>query len=115
MIWFIIKTLLSGILIAFASWLAGKRPILAGFLIALPMMSILSILFSYLQYRDMGKINEFAVSILVAVPLSLSFFIPFVLNCWLKMSFPLTYLLALSSVAAAYLLHSAFFRSGFSR
>lgn len=106
MIGFVTKSLLSGILIAFASWLAGRRPILAGFMIALPLMSMLSILFSYLEYRDMQKINQFAVSILAAVPLSLSFFIPFLLNRWLKMSFPLTYALAAGSVALAYLVHS---------
>ena len=106
LIWFLTKSLLSGLLIAFASWLAGRRPILAGFIIALPLMSILSIFFSYLEYRDMAKINQFAVSILAAVPLSLSFFIPFLLNRWLKMGFPLTFALALGSVALAYLAHS---------
>lgn len=104
--WFLIKSLLSGVLIAFASWLAGRRPILAGFLIALPLMSMLSIIFSYLEYRDMQKINQFALSILTAVPLSLSFFVPFLLNRWFKMSFPLTYALAVGSVALAYLAHS---------
>lgn len=109
--WFVTKTILSGIIIAFASWLSGKKPVLAGFIIALPLMSMLSILFSYLQYRDMTKINEFALSILVAVPLSLAFFIPFVLNKWLKMPFSLTYFLAVVSVALAYALHHFIFRT----
>lgn len=111
MIWFLTKSLLSGLLIAFASWLAGRKPILAGFIIALPLMSMLSILFSWLEYRDAEKINQFAVSILAAVPLSLSFFIPFLLNRWLKMSFPMTYALAVGSVALAYLAHSLIFKT----
>lgn len=41
-----IKILISGIIIAYASWLSGKNPILAGFIIALPLMSIMSIAFS---------------------------------------------------------------------
>lgn len=102
---FVFKVLISGIIIAYASWLAGRRPVLAGFIIALPLMSILSILFSYLEYRDMSKINQFAVSILVAVPLSLSFFIPFVLNRWVKMNFTVTFSLALGILAATYFLH----------
>ncbi len=69
-------------------------------------MSMLGILFSYLEYRDMQKINQFAVSIVTAVPLSLSFFVPFLLNRWLKMDFPLTYALAAGGVALAYLAHS---------
>ena len=109
--WFGIKIVLSGILIAYASWLAGRNPVLAGFIIALPLMSMLSILFSYLEYRDMNKINQYAVSILAAVPLSLAFFIPFILNRWLKLNFTLTYGLAVACLALAYLAHSALFKA----
>ena len=110
MIYFL-KSLLAGMIIVFAAWLAGKRPVLAGFIIALPLMSMLSILFSYLEHRDMAKINQFAVSIVTAVPLSLAFFIPFLLNRWLKLNFALTYGLAVACLALAYLAHSALFKS----
>lgn len=110
MIWFIAKTVLSGVIIAGASWLAGRRPVLAGFIIALPLMSILAILFSYLEYRDMGKINQFAVSILTAVPLSLLFFLPFFLNKWIKMNFGLTYVLGVACIALAYFVHHMIFK-----
>ena len=99
---FFIKTLASGLVIAFVSWLAGRRPVLAGFLVALPLISILSIFFSYIQYRDMQKINEFAASILVGVPLSLTFFLPFILNRWLKMNFIMTFGSALLCLAISY-------------
>ena len=107
---FIVKIILSGIIIATASWLAGKNPVLAGFIIALPLMSMLSIFFTYWEYRDMEKINEFATSIFVAVPLSLTFFIPFLLNKWLKMGFTLTYALAVIFLGTAYLIHSFIFK-----
>ena len=112
---FILKILLSSLILATAAWLAGKNPVLAGFIIAMPLMSMLSILFAYNQYHDMAKINEFAVSILIAVPLSLTFFLPFVLNKWLKMNFTMTYLSALGCLAAAYFLHSFIFKNGLSR
>jgi hypothetical protein len=108
----LLKIILSGILIAFASWLAGKKPILAGFIIALPLMSMLSILFSYWEHKDMVRINQFAVSILVAVPLSMPFFIPFLLNKWFRLNFALTFCLAIGFVALAYALHSLVFKSG---
>ena len=111
MVGFLCKSLVSGFVIAFAAWLSGRKPALAGFLIALPLMSMLSILFSYLQYRDMDKVNEFALSILVGMPLSLAFFLPFVLNRWLKWSFPATYLSALGCLTAAFLLHRLIFKS----
>ena len=108
---FVLKAFISGVIIVFAAWLAGKKPVLAGFLIALPLMSMLSILFSYLEYRDMAKINQFAVSILAAVPLSLAFFVPFLLNRWFKFNFPLTYGLAVACLVLAYFAHSALFKS----
>lgn len=108
---FVMKIILSGMIIAFASWLAGKNPVLAGFMIALPLMSMLSILFTYWQYRDMEKINQFASSIFVAVPVSLTFFVPFLLNRWLKMGFALTYGLAVTCLAVAYLVHALIVKS----
>lgn len=112
---FLLKILISGFTIAFCSWLAGRKPILAGFIVALPLMSMLSILFSYAEYRDMAKINQFAVSILVAVPLSLLFFVPFVLNKWLKLNFMTTYGLAIGVLTAGYLIHSFVAQKGWLR
>lgn len=109
---FILKAILSGFLIVLAAGLAGRKPTLAGFIIAMPLMSMLSILFSYLQYRDMAKINQFANSILVGVPLSLTFFTPFLLNRWLKMNFFATYSLAIGCLILAYLVHHWIFKSG---
>ena len=108
--WFIVKIILSSFIIAFTSWLVGRKPILAGFLIALPVTSMLGILFAYLEYRDMTKVNEFAVSILIAVPLSLLFFVPFVLNKWLKLNFPLTYVVGIALLALGYVVHSSITR-----
>ena len=112
---FLVKILISAILIAFASWFSGRQSILAGFIVALPLISMLSILFSYLEYRDMAKVNQFAVSILAAVPLSLMFFIPFLLNRWLKMNFMLTYFSAIACLAAAYFFHHIIFKTNLLR
>src|SRR3989338_4184093 len=87
---FIVKILISAVVIAFCSWLAWKRLILAGFITALPLVSILAITLAYLEHRDMVKINQYALSIVTAVPLSLTFFLPFFLNRWLKMNFVIT-------------------------
>ncbi len=108
--WFVTKVVISALMIAFTSWLAGRKPVLAGLVIALPLLSMLTILFSYLEFRDMDKINRFATSIVVAVPLSLVFFIPFLLNKWLKMGFGLTYGLAVVLLVGAYFLHRIFFK-----
>ena len=108
---FAMKVLIAGIVIAFTSWLAGQKPTLAGFIVALPLTSALSILLSYLEYRDMDKINQFAISIVVSVPLSLAFFIPFLLNRWFKMSFSITFCLAIGCVALTYAVHTMILKS----
>ena len=74
---FALKVFFSGLIIAFASWLSVKKPVLAGFIIALPLMSLISIFFSYLEHKDLEKTVTFSKSILVGVPASLTFFIPF--------------------------------------
>ena len=112
---FLTKAIISAVVIALASWLAGKKPVLAGFIIALPLTSMLAVFFSYWQYKDMTKINQFADSILVAVPLSLAFFIPFLLNKWLRMGFATTYALAIGCLVVAYVLHQLIFKSSFFR
>jgi len=109
--WFLGKILISSIIIAFASWFSGQRSFLAGFIVALPITSVLTILFSYLQYRDMTKINELATSILVSVPLSLLFFIPFVLNRWLRMNFAFSFGLGILLLFAAFLIHHWLFKN----
>ena len=108
---FALKLIISSALIASVSSLAGKKPFLAGFLIALPLTSILTLCWSYYEYRDMEKLNSFAVSILTSVPLSLLFFLPFVLNRWLKMNFALTMASGLGLLLVAYLIQSAIFPS----
>jgi len=107
----ILKILLSASIIAGISWYAGKNPSLAGFLIALPILSVLAISFSYFQYRDMEKINQFASSIVVSIPLSLLFFIPFILNRWLKWGFFPIVLLGFILLFVGYLIHSRIFKT----
>ncbi len=107
----VLKILLSASIIAGISWYAGKNPSLAGFLIAFPIVSVLAISFSYFQYRDMEKINQFASSIVVSIPLSLLFFVPFILNRWLKWSFYPTLLSGIALILVGYLIHTRIFKA----
>src|SRR3989304_2810024 len=74
-----LKIAISACVIAFASWLSNKKPDLAGFIIALPLGTLLVLLFSYAEYNDPAASIRFAKSIFVAVPMSLLFFVPFLL------------------------------------
>ena len=73
----VLKIAISACVISFASWLSNKKPELAGFIIALPLSTMLVLLFSYAEFHDQAASIRFAKSILTAVPMSLLFFVPF--------------------------------------
>jgi len=105
------KILFSACLIAFSSWLAGKRPELAGFIIALPLMTLLVLPFNFAEYQDPQNTVTFAKSILIAVPLSLTFFIPFLMAERIMAIAPegygfwVVYGLGITCLSAAYFIH----------
>jgi hypothetical protein len=105
----IVKIAISVGMITGASWLAGKKPGLAGFLVALPLTSLLTLSLNYLEYRDPQRLWEFGRSIAVAVPISLLFFVPFFLVPKERASFLLAMGLGLGALALGYLLHRSIF------
>jgi hypothetical protein len=105
----VLKVLLSSAIITFCSWLAGKKPALAGFLIALPISSLLAIAFAQTEWKDPEKSALFARSILVSVPLSLTFFLPFLFVKHLKMPFWGVYSLGLILLVMSYGVHRLIF------
>ena len=71
---FWLKVFVSSLVIAGTSHLAGKKPLIAGFIISLPLTSMLALLWAWFEHRDMAKIDAFATSIVVAIPPSFLFF-----------------------------------------
>lgn len=101
----IMKVVLAAIIIVFASWLSHKKPEAAGFIIALPLMSILAILFSYMEYKDADTTITFAKSILVAVPISYLFFVPFFFTERFHLGFWGSYIVGLLLLTGGFFLH----------
>ena len=102
---FFTKVLLAAFVIAFASWLSGKKPELSGFIIALPIASIIAIVFSYLEHKNTENSVIFAKSILIGVPISYLFFIPFFFAKSLNMNFWVIYGIGLTLLIIGYFLH----------
>ncbi|MDB5490916.1 MAG: hypothetical protein JWO78_765 [Micavibrio sp.] len=96
------KLALSAGVISFASWLSGEKPELAGFVMALPLATLLVLPFSYMEYHDAAASVKFAQSIFIAVPLSLVFFVPFLMATKLGWSFPLLYSTGLALLIGVY-------------
>ena len=107
---FLAKILISAAVISGASWLAGRSPSLAGFLVAMPVATLLVLPFAQLEHGSTAQTLDLAKSILLALPVSLAFFVPFVLAERLGLGFWTTYALGWLALAAGYALHRAAIR-----
>lgn len=99
----ILKIAIAVLTITGSSWLAGRNPRLAGWIIALPISSMLALLFTQAEFQDESKTVAFAKSILISVPLSLLFFVPFLLADRLKLGFYGLYGSGLALLSVGYL------------
>lgn len=106
MYWLVIKIVIAASVIAFSSWLSGKRPDLAGFIIALPISTMLVLAFSYAEHNDPAASVRFAKSILAAIPMSLLFFVPFLLAEKLNIGFWGLYASGLALLVIGYFAHT---------
>ena len=102
---FLIKVIFSAVILSFASWLSFKKPVLAGFIVSLPLVSLITILFSYAEYKDIDKTVSFAKSIFIGVPISLLFFLPFLFSKQLNLSFSQAYLSGIIILIVGYFIH----------
>lgn len=101
------KIAASACIIAFVSWLAGKRPDLAGFLTALPLVTLLALPLSYAEYSDSETSVRYAQSIFAAIPLTLLFFVPFLFAGKLGIGFWPLYGMGFAMLTGGYFLHKA--------
>jgi hypothetical protein len=101
----LLKLVIAAAVIAFSSWLAGKRPELAGFIVALPLTTLLALAFTQAEYKDSATSVAFARSIFVGVPVSLLFFVPFLFAERLHLAFWQCYVAGLGLLMAGYFIH----------
>ncbi|MFQ5450733.1 MAG: hypothetical protein ACE5E9_08880 [Nitrospinaceae bacterium] len=107
MLLFISKTVIAALLISFSSWLSEKQPNLAGFIVALPMATIIVLVFAHTEHQNPATSIAFAKSIFVGVPISLLFFVPFLLAEKLNISFWSCYLGGIALLVIGFFLHKA--------
>lgn len=104
-----LNTLVSALVIGVAAWLSRRHPSTAGFLIALPLATMLVLPLAYLQHRDAASVFDMARSILVALPITLLFFVPFLLRD--RFSFWGAYALGCALLPVGYFVHRAVMRA----
>tara|TARA_B100000989_G_scaffold154277_1_gene115081 strand:+ start:2562 stop:2936 length:375 start_codon:yes stop_codon:yes gene_type:complete len=102
---FILKVLLAALIISGASWISGKHPKLAGFIVALPLVTLIVLVFSYIEHKNVEATITFAKSILIGVFASYFFFVPFFFAKTLNMNFWAIYFSGLALLIVAYFVH----------
>lgn len=98
---FIVKVLVSALVIAAATEVAKRNPFWGALLIALPLTSILAMSWLYAETRDNQLLTQFAKDIFVLVPVSLVFFLPFWLEKKTQFGFLANMALGLALLAVA--------------
>ena len=101
----IINIVVSACVIAFAAWLSRQFPGTAGFIVAFPLATMLVLPLAYLQHGDGGNTILMAKSIFVAVPITLTFFVPFLLSDRLGLTFWQAYALGCMALVLGYFIH----------
>ena len=110
---FALNILISAVVISFASWLSGRLPALAGFIVALPLASMIVLPLSFHEHGNAESTILFAKSILIAIPVSLMFFVPFLLAERLNLTFWQAYLLGCAALPTGFFIHRAVTRALF--
>ena len=105
MIQLFFNVLLSATLISVVLWVSKTNPILGGFIISLPISTLITLGFSKFQNQDVGNTFMLAKSIFVSVPLTLLFFIPFLFAEKWKLSFWSSYFAGVALLAISYFIH----------
>lgn len=100
--YFLIKTLITALIIAAISELARRYTLWAALLASLPLTSILAFIWVYWDTKDTSKVIELSYSVFWLVFPSLAFFLilPFLLKQ--GMTFPLAMVGAIAATAAFY-------------
>ena len=84
---FIVKVLVAAVIIGVAAEVAKRNPFWGAILIALPLTSILAMSWLYADTRDNALLTQFARDIFTIVPVSLVFFVPFLLETKTRLGF----------------------------
>ena len=102
---FFLNIAVSAVLISFASWLSGRFPTSAGFVVALPLSTMLVLPLSYNEHGSAETSILLAKSILLAIPVSLTFFVPFLLADRFALSFWHAYALGCVVLPLGFFVH----------
>ena len=102
--YFLIKILLSAVIIAAVSEIGKKYTWSAAIIVSLPLTSILAFVWLYLDTRDVQKVIDLSLSTIVMTIPSIIFFIILPIMLKLKYNFSFSMVIALSFTSLTYII-----------
>ena len=101
----ILNIFLSASIISAALFIAKTNPVLGGFIISLPLSTLIALGFSKAQNQDLAGTFMLAKSIFVSVPVTLLFFVPFLFAEKWKLSFWSAYFMGIVLLGVSFFIH----------
>ena len=96
------KTLITAALVVLVSEVSKRSPLLAGLLASLPLVSVLAILWLYVDTGSSQQVSQLSQGILLMILPSLVFFICLPMSLNLGASFPVAMVVSVALTAAGY-------------
>lgn len=102
MFYIAIKTIISAALIVAVSEIAKRSPLIAGLIASIPLLSLLAIVWLYVDTRSVDQVSQLSWSILLMILPSLLLLVALPLLLKAGAPFPLAVALAVAFTALAY-------------
>ena len=106
----ILKVLITAIVIVLAAEVAKRSSLLAGLIVSMPLITVLTLIWLYWDTRDAQKIIDLSYNTIIMVIPSFVFFIFLPLMLKLKQSFSISLFTAILSTSIAYFIFIFFLK-----
>ncbi len=100
-----LNVILTSTILSFVLYLSRTNPVLGGFIVSLPLSTLIVLAFSKVQNDDPGNTVAMAKSIFIAVPATLLFFVPFLLADKFRLSFWTSYAMGFGLLFVSFFVH----------
>lgn len=101
----VFNVVLTTAILSFVLWISKTNPVLGGFVVSLPISTLIVLAISRIQNGDTGNNFILAKSIFIAIPSTLVFFIPFLVADKFKLSFWASYSIGFALLIVSFFTH----------
>ena len=102
MVYFLIKTILTAIIIIIVSEIAKKSSLLAAIIISIPLTSLLAFIWVYWESKDTEKIIDLSYNTMIMTIPSITFLIILPIMLKFKFNFSISIIISILSTSIAY-------------